>query len=86
MGTSQVHSNMQFLLVACLGQYEDLSEKAKLKLSTSLENILEPISLEQIARTWDDCARAVICEYAQQSGGGSFSTTYGTWENCLSAA
>lgn len=68
------------------GQYEDLSEKAKLKLSTSLENILEPISLEQIARTWDDCARAVICEYAQQSGGGSFSTTYGTWENCLSAA
>lgn len=68
------------------GQYEDLSEKAKLKLSTSLENILEPISLGQIARTWDDCARAVICEYAQQSGGGSFSTTYGTWENCLSAA
>lgn len=44
------------------------------------------MSLGQIARTWDVCARAVISEHAQQSGGGTFSSKYGTWENCLSAA
>jgi len=44
------------------------------------------MSLDEIARTWDVCARAVISEHAQQSGGGSFSSKFGTWENCLSAA
>jgi len=44
------------------------------------------MSLGEIARTWDVCARVVISEHAQQSGGGTFSSKYGSWENCLSAA
>ncbi|XP_041014898.1 mediator of RNA polymerase II transcription subunit 15a-like isoform X2 [Juglans microcarpa x Juglans regia] len=66
--------------------YEDLSVKAKSRFSISLRNLSQPMSLGQIARTWDVCARAIISEHAQQGGGGSFSSKYGTWENCLSAA
>lgn len=67
-------------------EYEDLSIKAKSRFSLSLRSLSQPMSLGEIARTWDVCARTVISEYAQQSGGGSFSSKYGTWENCLSAA
>jgi PAX-interacting protein 1 len=67
-------------------EHEDLSVKAKSRFSISLRGLSQPMSLGEIARTWDICARAVISEYAQQSGGGSFSSKYGTWENCLSAA
>ncbi|KAF5739057.1 hypothetical protein HS088_TW12G00255 [Tripterygium wilfordii] len=67
-------------------EYEDLSMKAKSRFSIFLRSLSQPMSLGEIARTWDLCARAVISEHAQQSGGGSFSSTYGTWENCLSAA
>lgn len=67
-------------------EYEDLSVKAKSRFSISLRSLSQPMSLGAIARTWDVCARAVISEHAQQSGGGSFSSKYGTWENCLSAA
>ncbi|XP_048140062.1 mediator of RNA polymerase II transcription subunit 15a isoform X3 [Rhodamnia argentea] len=67
-------------------EFEDLSVKAKSRFSISLRSLSQPMSLREIARTWDDCARAVILEYAQQRGGGSFSSKYGTWENCLSAA
>lgn len=66
--------------------YDDLSVKVKSKLNVSLRSLLEPFSLGEIARMWDFCARAVICEYAEQNGGGNFSSKYGTWENCLSAA
>ncbi|XP_065865645.1 mediator of RNA polymerase II transcription subunit 15a-like [Euphorbia lathyris] len=67
-------------------EYEDLSVKAKSRFGISLRTLSQPMSLGEIARTWDVCARAVISEHAQQSGGGSFSSKYGTWENCLSAA
>lgn len=67
-------------------EYEDLSSKAKSRFSISLRNLSQPMSLGEIAKTWDACARAVILEYAQRSGGGSFSSIYGTWEDCLSAA
>ncbi|CAI0459426.1 unnamed protein product [Linum tenue] len=67
-------------------EYEDLSAKAKSRFSISLRGLSQPMSLGEIARTWDVCTRAVISEHAQQSGGGSFSSKYGTWENCLSAA
>lgn len=67
-------------------EFEDLSVKAKSRFSISLRSLSQPMSLKEIARTWDICARAVISEYAQQSGGGTFSSKYGTWENCLSAA
>ncbi|KAI4329374.1 hypothetical protein L6164_021644 [Bauhinia variegata] len=64
---------------------EDLSMKAKSRFSISLRSLSQPMSLGEIARTWDVCARVAISEYAQQSGGGSFSSKYGTWES-LSAA
>ncbi|KAJ6941849.1 hypothetical protein NC652_007805 [Populus alba x Populus x berolinensis] len=67
-------------------EYEDLSIKAKSRFSISLRSLSQPMSLGEIARTWDVCARAVISEHAQQSGGGTFSSKYGSWENCLSAA
>ncbi|KAK5830929.1 hypothetical protein PVK06_014724 [Gossypium arboreum] len=67
-------------------EYEDLSIKAKSKFSISLRTLSQPMSLGEIARTWDVCARAIISEHAQQSGGGSFSSKYGTWENCSMAA
>ncbi|KAL7598491.1 hypothetical protein Lser_V15G22605 [Lactuca serriola] len=65
-------------------EYEDLSVKAKSRFSMSLRSLSQPMSLKEIARTWDICARAVISEYAQQTGGGTVSSKYGTWENCLS--
>lgn len=67
-------------------EYEDLSMKAKSRFSVSLRSLSEPMSLKDIANTWDVCARAVISEYAQQSGGGTFSSKYGSWENCSTAA
>ncbi|KAG6789062.1 hypothetical protein POTOM_005146 [Populus tomentosa] len=67
-------------------EYEDLSIKAKLRFSISLRSLPQPMSLGDIAKTWDFCARAVISEHAQQSGGGTFSSKYGSWENCVSAA
>ncbi|KAL8108575.1 hypothetical protein AgCh_024882 [Apium graveolens] len=63
--------------------YEDLSMKARSKFSISLRSLSQPMSIGEIAKTWDICARAVISEYAQQSGGGTFSSKYGTWEDCL---
>ena len=44
------------------------------------------MTLKDIASTWDDCARAVICEYAQQLGGVTFSSKHGTWKDCSTAA
>jgi len=64
---------------------EDLSTKTKSKFSISLRCLSQPMSLGEMAKTWDACARKVILEYAQQTGGGSFSSTYGSWENCVGA-
>ncbi|KAG0470381.1 hypothetical protein HPP92_017081 [Vanilla planifolia] len=57
-------------------EFEDLSVKAKSTFSISLRSLSQPISLGEMVRTWDACARKVIVEYAQQSGGGSFSSSY----------
>ncbi|KAK8451737.1 hypothetical protein SEVIR_6G258400v4 [Setaria viridis] len=64
---------------------DDLSTKAKSKFGILLRGLAEPMSLREIARTWDACARKVIAEYAQQTGGGSFSSSYGCWESCVGA-
>ncbi|XP_047321626.1 mediator of RNA polymerase II transcription subunit 15a [Impatiens glandulifera] len=63
---------------------EDLSAKTKSRFSISLRTLSQPMSLGEIAKMWDVCARAVILEYAQQNGGGSFSSKYGSWDNCFS--
>lgn len=69
-----------------VSESEDLSVKAKAMLNTSLLSLKQPMSLGEIAKTWDICARSVICEYAQKFGGGTFSSKYGTWDDCSSAA
>lgn len=75
--------NKMILNIPFSKENEDLSVKAKSRFSISLRSLSQPMSLGEIARTWDVCARTVISEHAQQSGGGSFSSKYGTWENCL---
>uniref|UniRef100_A0ACD5Y1J0 Uncharacterized protein n=1 Tax=Avena sativa TaxID=4498 RepID=A0ACD5Y1J0_AVESA len=62
---------------------DDLSSKAKSKFGILLRGLTEPMSLREIAKTWDACARKVIEEYAQKTGGGSFSSSYGCWESCV---
>ncbi|CAD5312837.1 unnamed protein product [Arabidopsis thaliana] len=65
---------------------EDLSSKAMARFNILLRSLSQPMSLKDIAKTWDACARAVICEYAQQFGGGTFSSKYGTWEKYVAAS
>ncbi|XP_076921146.1 mediator of RNA polymerase II transcription subunit 15a-like [Bidens hawaiensis] len=67
-------------------EYEDLSIKVKWRFNSCVRRLCDPMSLEKMARTWDDCARAVILECVQQSGGGTFTSKYGAWEDCLTAA
>lgn len=89
--TSCIESDPKCLLFTYLGQFhdsdelEDLSEKTKLRFSVALRNLSEPMSLLEIARTWDACARAVLLEHVKPLGGECFSSRYGTWENCLTA-
>ncbi|KAJ8511055.1 hypothetical protein OPV22_001489 [Ensete ventricosum] len=64
---------------------DDLSVKAKSRFIISLRALSQPMSLGEMARTWDACVRKVITEFAQQTGGGTFSSRYGAWENCVSA-
>ncbi|KAJ4836310.1 hypothetical protein Tsubulata_004537 [Turnera subulata] len=64
-------------------EHGNLSGKAKVKLNKSLRSLEQPMSLAEIARAWDSCARAVISEYALQNGGGNVFSKYGTWESCL---
>nr|GEY09916.1 mediator of RNA polymerase II transcription subunit 15A-like [Tanacetum cinerariifolium] len=64
---------------------EDLSTMTKSMFSISLRSLSQPMSLKEIAKTWDVCA-CVISDHAQQSEVGTFSSKYGTWENYLSIA
>ncbi|XP_057733213.1 mediator of RNA polymerase II transcription subunit 15a-like [Arachis stenosperma] len=67
----------------CSKDDDDLSAKTKSRFSLCLR-LTQPMSLREIARTWGDCARAVISEQAQKAGvGGTFSSNYGGWEDCL---
>ncbi|KAK7830805.1 mediator of rna polymerase ii transcription subunit 15a [Quercus suber] len=62
---------------------KELSENAKLKFSIVLRILSEPMSLGEMARTWEFCAREVFLENAQHIGGECFSSRYGRWENCI---
>lgn len=64
---------------------DDLSLKTRSRFSISLRSLSQPMSLKEMVRTWDVCVRAVIADYAQQSGGGTFSSRYGTWKKCVTA-
>ncbi|KAH9675177.1 Mediator of RNA polymerase II transcription subunit 15a [Citrus sinensis] len=63
----------------------NLSEKTRSRFSLSLRKLSEPMSLAEMAMTWDICARTVLLEYAQSVDGGCFSSKYGKWENCVTA-
>ncbi|KAL7199450.1 hypothetical protein ACSBR2_021677 [Camellia fascicularis] len=67
-------------------ELENQSQRARLRFSLSLCELSQPMSLGEMARTWHVCAHTVLSEFAQSMGGGSFSTTYGTWENCITAS
>jgi len=60
---------------------EDLSVKVKSLFSSSLRGLSSPMCLKEMARSWDVCVRTVVSEFAQLSGGGTFSSKYGTWKN-----
>ena len=67
-------------------EHEDLSQKARLRFNLSLHSLSLPISLAEMAKTWEVCARAVFSYYAQLMGGECFTSRYGTWENCVVAS
>ncbi|KAH7864800.1 hypothetical protein Vadar_034021 [Vaccinium darrowii] len=57
------------------------------KLSAIMRNLLQTMSVGDIAKSWDFCAREVVTEYVYQlNGGGNFGSTNGTWEDHLSTA
>ncbi|MED6131400.1 hypothetical protein PIB30_009622 [Stylosanthes scabra] len=68
--------------VECSKDSEDLTAKTKSRFSVSLR-LARRMSVREIAKTWGDSARAVISEQAQKNGGGTFSSKYGGWEDCL---
>ncbi|KAJ4785038.1 mediator of RNA polymerase II transcription subunit 15a-like protein [Rhynchospora pubera] len=55
---------------------DDFSTRARSKFNISIRGLSQPMSLKEIAHTWDTCARKVIQEYAAQFGGGSFSSRF----------
>ncbi|XP_020882611.1 probable mediator of RNA polymerase II transcription subunit 15c isoform X3 [Arabidopsis lyrata subsp. lyrata] len=67
-------------------KYEDLSARTRSRFSLSMTELSEPGSLKEIAKTWNDCARATMVEYAERHGGGTFSSKYGAWETVLRAS
>ncbi|CAH9088376.1 unnamed protein product [Cuscuta europaea] len=67
-------------------EYENVSGTIRSRLSTALRSLSEPMSLGDIARAWDCCTRATISDSVQQWGRGSFSSKYGTWEDCITTA
>ncbi|GKE43167.1 hypothetical protein Tco_1470451, partial [Tanacetum coccineum] len=52
-------------------EYDDLSTKTMSRFRISLISLSQPMSLKEIAKTWDVCARAVISDYAQPTRGGT---------------
>ncbi|CAH8384958.1 unnamed protein product [Eruca vesicaria subsp. sativa] len=64
-------------------KYEDLSARTRSRFGLSMRKHSEPMSLKEIAKVWDECARATMVEYAERHGGGTFSSKYGRWESVL---
>ncbi|KAG7027708.1 Mediator of RNA polymerase II transcription subunit 15a [Cucurbita argyrosperma subsp. argyrosperma] len=63
-------------------EFRDMWSKATSLLNALLRTAPVYLSLEECAKAWDECARAVVCDYAQRAGGGCFSSRYGSWEDC----
>ncbi|KAJ3697854.1 hypothetical protein LUZ61_001559 [Rhynchospora tenuis] len=54
--------------------------RARSKFDISIQGLSQPMSLKEIAVTWDTCARKVIQEYAAQVAGRSFSSRMIKWQ------
>ncbi|KAK3218040.1 hypothetical protein Dsin_012010 [Dipteronia sinensis] len=63
----------------------DLMAKTRLRFNRSLRQLSEPMSLAEVAKSWDLCAREVYREFAKQLGGECLSSRYGAWENYVIA-
>ncbi|KAK1575326.1 hypothetical protein Q3G72_004505 [Acer saccharum] len=63
----------------------NLMAKTRLRFNRSLRQLSEPMSLADMAKSWDVCAREVYREFAQQLGGECLSSRYGAWENYVIA-
>ncbi|KAI4978879.1 hypothetical protein ZWY2020_015632 [Hordeum vulgare] len=51
----------------------------------AIGQLLEPRSIEGIAKAWDACVRRAVVQFAHGLGGGTFSTRHGRWESCIGA-
>ncbi|KAF7003921.1 hypothetical protein CFC21_019193 [Triticum aestivum] len=51
----------------------------------ALRGLLEPWSIEAVARAWDACVRKAVTQFAQQLGGGTVNSIFGGWERCTAA-
>lgn len=71
---------LQCVYIINSNEPEDLSAKVKSSFSKFLCGLSSPTSLKEMATSWDLCVRKVVLEYAQLSGGGTFSSKYGTWK------
>ncbi|KAF9587764.1 hypothetical protein IFM89_005496 [Coptis chinensis] len=67
-------------------EHERFFVEARSQFHRSMRCLPQPMSLREMAKSWDTCARAVLTEYALQNGGGSFSSKYGTWKNVASTS
>ncbi|KAF7018669.1 hypothetical protein CFC21_031933 [Triticum aestivum] len=51
----------------------------------ALRGLLEPWSIEAVARAWDACVRKAVTQFAHRLGGGTVNSIFGGWERCTAA-
>ena len=62
-----------------------ISASVDVALRHALRGLLEPWSIEAVARAWDTCVRKAVTQFAQQLGGGTVNSIFGGWERCAAA-
>lgn len=67
------------------GYNHPISHLAREKFASIARCLPQPVSLGAMVRAWDESARNAIAEAASALGGGCFSSSFGTWESCISA-
>jgi hypothetical protein len=68
------------LSLACRNMFSGISDAVNIAFRDTIRGIPEPRSISETARVWDSCVRQAVVEFAQQFGGGAFSSRYGRWE------
>lgn len=66
--------------------WEMLYGETMTRFDLSLREVPGKISLGDMARNWDASARSVMTEFVEKRGGKSFSSRYGSWENCINSS